>query len=197
MSFTHLFPQSYYWKGKIDNLPLLTESCNKKENLKERFSPFEDACLLKTFEFVDKSVVIKSLSTVLETFTTDLMTKSLRKNASIKFKECWLNLYYKNFYQESHTHNNPDTGNDHKTFSGVIFLNAGEEYSKFRFNNSLSNLRTHNITDHNVYFATIKYMPGDVIIFPCETQHYVTAHKSNDTRMTIAFNFEVESELKI
>ena len=197
MPFEPLFPISYFWKGKIDNISPLLEYCSDSKNLKEikgetiGHIDWKGQCLIETYDFIDNSVLLKSLNNVFKNFGTEMLHATSALDMDIEILNSWLNVYHKNYYQETHNHIAPKSKYNHKTWSAVIFLNEGEGFSKFQFVNSLLSLRQDNLIKH---VFEIEPKSSDVIIFPCETLHQVTPHKSSEKRMTIAFNFVLETK---
>jgi len=193
MSFHTLFPLSYFWKGEVDNVNLLLDHCNNIENLtkvEKKDQPWKDRCLIETYNITDESILYKSLTNPLQKFADDLQKNTSASNTVITIDYCWLNVYHKNYYQETHSHLTEGYNNDSR-WSAVIFLNNGKGYSTFSFVNPVPSLRKNNLVKSS---WILDPKPGDVVIFPCETIHQVSPHKSSEKRMTIAFNFTLESE---
>jgi uncharacterized protein (TIGR02466 family) len=111
----------------------------------------------------------------------------LGSNHSItKSTDSWLNIYYKDQYQELHHH--PDQ------YSAVFFLTAPENCSNFmivnpneHFQRNLVDIREFNKL--NEVTNEIKVEENLLIIFRSFVKHMVPKNKSLNKRVSISFNF--------
>jgi len=194
MSFHSIFPASYFWLGKVNNLPSLLKSCSDDKNLEEsettKEQKWKDSCLIETYTLVDASVLLECLNDSFRLFVRDMLQHNPIEKPSVILENYWINVYYENFYQEPHDHITLGDDRNVKRFSGVIFLNDGENYGQFKFVDTQPRYRKYNLIPKE----TKSPKSGDIIIFPCDTLHRVKPHKSSEKRMTIAFNFTLESE---
>ena len=101
----------------------------------------------------------------------------------------WLNIYRIGNYQDVHHH----VGFDIAT---VWFLNEGEDFSEFYFYNSnrcvLSQFWNNLLCENNIQeIHKPNFKPGTMILFPTNTLHGVSQHRSKVERKSIAWNIKV------
>ena len=194
MSFYPIFPTSFFWRGEVNNFSSLLKSCSDDKNLEESETTYaqkrKDGCLTKTYTLVDASVLLECLNDCFRLFVKDMLQHNPIEKPSVILENYWVNVYYENFYQEPHDHITLGDDRNVKRFSGVIFLNDGEDYGQFHFVDMQPRYRKYNLIPEKTKSPKV----GDIIIFPCDTLHRVKPHKSSEKRMTIAFNFTLESE---
>lgn len=131
----------------------------------------------------DKSV-FKNLINLIEMHTKKFALQ-LGSNADYIVNESWLNCYKKGDYQEYHYH--PGS-----YFSAIYFFknpnNSGTTI--FRSFEEPNMMPLKNLEQNDLSFNNCKYEPKDktLIIFKSNMQHMVTQSKSDETRITAAFN---------
>lgn len=131
----------------------------------------------------DKSV-FKNLINLIEMHTKKFALQ-LGSNADYNVNESWLNCYKKGDYQEYHYH--PGS-----YFSAIYFFknpnNSGTTI--FRSFEEPNMMPLKNLEQNDLSFNNCKYEPKDktLIIFKSNMQHMVTQSKSDETRITAAFN---------
>jgi uncharacterized protein (TIGR02466 family) len=120
------------------------------------------------------------------TYHTNKFAKILESYYDYKCVEGWLNCYYKNDYQEYHTHPN-------YVFSAVYFFTNPENSGKLIFENpmepdmcGLKNILKTNVL--NGYISTFFPKPRTLIIFRSYLRHMVTKCQNTEPRITAAFN---------
>jgi len=117
----------------------------------------------------------------------DCISKELEYSDGYFITPPWINLYSKGYFQEVH---------DHFPWSlaCVFFVNDGENFSKF-YVKDRNNVNTsqdlqkilYKLNGYNsAHFINIK--AGDMIVFPANMLHGVTAHNSDIVRKTFSFN---------
>jgi hypothetical protein len=117
--------------------------------------------------------------------------KSFKIKKEFKLSNCyfWINKNYKNSYNERHTH-----GND--VISGVYYLevptNSGniifENGDNLKFNSNYTSI----FDDSNFKkFYTIIPKKFDLILFFGETIHRVESNLSNEDRISVSFNINI------
>jgi len=133
----------------------------------------------------DKSV-FKNLINLIEIHTKKFALQ-LGSNADYIVNESWLNCYKKGDYQEYHYH--PGS-----YFSAIYFFknpnNSGTTIFKSFEEPNMMPLK--NLKQNDLSFNTCKYTPKNktLIIFKSNMQHMVTQSKSDETRITAAFNLK-------
>lgn len=117
--------------------------------------------------------------------------KSFKIKKEFKLSNCnfWINKNYKNSYNERHTH-----GND--VISGVYYLDVPTNSGSLVFENS-DNLKfnsnyNHIFDDANFYkIYTVTPKKFDLILFFGETIHRVEYNLSNEDRISVSFNINI------
>ena len=109
----------------------------------------------------------------------------------------WVNLHKKENWAQSHTHTN-------SIVSGVWFISGLSENSgqfvvhcqNKLFGNLLDFPRKEN--PHNYVLDRNHFNPknGDLILFPSDLKHSVTANRSDEERFSLAFNYMIRGTLK-
>ena len=104
---------------------------------------------------------------------------------NLKMEGGWFNIYKKNDYQEFHDHG------EH-SLSAVYFLKSNpKKDAKLIFKNPIPN--SYNMPEYNfINFsqkAIYEPVPGRLIIFPSYLEHCVEQQKTNNIRISIAYNF--------
>ena len=104
-------------------------------------------------------------------------------NGNFAIHESWINFYKRGYFQEPHSHRGCD-------FASVVFLNNGEDYAKFYFQNRMSGyvppLIEHLTGVSDSWYPNIE--PGDMFFFPSYLLHGVSPHYSDEIRKTLSFN---------
>tara|TARA_E500000331_G_scaffold165834_1_gene160620 strand:+ start:1010 stop:1618 length:609 start_codon:yes stop_codon:yes gene_type:complete len=172
------------------------ESNKIKEIAKEKFSvyneyPINEAppgwqCSLRTEFNTSKDNVYQDLySGVMDQFTKDLALENCRAYID----ESWLNYYIGSENQEEHDHL-PGF------YSGIHFIKYDDGHTATRFVNPIYQLYSFMYKDIDLYknpdFGSQHWSPevkeGDIIIFPSFLRHLVAPQKSDEHRITLAFN---------
>jgi len=109
----------------------------------------------------------------------------------------WVNLHKKENWAQAHTHTN-------SIVSGVWFISGLSENSgqfvvhcqNKLFGISLDFPRKEN--PHNYVLDRNHFNPknGDLILFPSDLKHSVTANRSDEERFSLAFNYMIRGTLK-
>jgi uncharacterized protein (TIGR02466 family) len=105
----------------------------------------------------------------------------------------WININKKGDYNDAHDHPN-------SILSGVFWAKIPENCGRLVFNspngfaeNTLLNSIDENIKQEHNYSSTFVFTPneGTLILFPSHLQHFVEPNKSDEDRISIAFNLFV------
>jgi uncharacterized protein (TIGR02466 family) len=135
----------------------------------------------------------KSLNTIDENIKENLFIKpaleyikQFNKDYKIELFSFWINCNNKNDYNLLHNH-------DDSNISGVYYIKAPENSGRIVFQNGdLTKMNSNNqycFDDANFYsryFVPVKQY--DLILFSSETFHYVEPNRSNEERISVAFN---------
>lgn len=99
--------------------------------------------------------------------------------------EMWYNAYANAQFQQMHKHSNQSN----MMFSGVYYMKFNkEEHSATRFYNPQFEVNFETLRENSFFVTTPEINENDVIIFPSDVGHDVTAQNSQDLRITVAFN---------
>ena len=98
------------------------------------------------------------------------------KDSNLYITQSWINSTTKNQYHHAHAHPN-------SLISGVLYLNADPKIDRIYFvkdSNPRVSLKTknYNMFNSTSWFFSVK--PGDLLIFPSSTNHYVAQKKENN-----------------
>jgi uncharacterized protein (TIGR02466 family) len=102
-------------------------------------------------------------------------------------QEAWANVYDQNQYQEFHTHSD-------RTISAVYYVDTPVDSGRIIFENPqepdmlpIKNIENYNpLSYRNAFYSPD---PGTLIIFRSNLRHMVELNKSNEQRITVAFNY--------
>jgi uncharacterized protein (TIGR02466 family) len=98
----------------------------------------------------------------------------------------WFNVYYKNNFQEYHSHYEHD-------ISAIYFLKSNNKSAKTFFQSPLHDIAFKAPFNENVQmtYHEISFLPiqGNLLIFPGYLKHCVEMHKQDKTRISCAYNF--------
>jgi uncharacterized protein (TIGR02466 family) len=102
----------------------------------------------------------------------------------IKMIESWINFYNKNDYQFDHEH----TGD----ISGVYYYQTNANDGNIVFSNPNVSTKLQRFPS-NSFSKSIYYKPriGKIVLFPSWLTHRVEPNKTDDTRISIAFNLKI------
>jgi len=104
---------------------------------------------------------------------------------SVRSIDSWFNIYKKGDYQEVHDH----IGN---IISCVYFLKSDKDSSQLVFSSNFKDYQGIVISDKNGFNNNVSYpaIQGNLIVFRSFVPHCVQQHKSDNDRITIAYNLE-------
>lgn len=105
----------------------------------------------------------------------------------VRMDESWINYSKPGYYQEFHMHPESD-------ISGILYVTAPENSGDLMFNSPAGAYNYHKLTHRsNRMHASVTYRPyeGRAILFPSYMEHMVGLNKSNDERISIAFNVKL------
>ena len=106
----------------------------------------------------------------------------------------WFNVYGKNDFQEYHNH-------VEHTLSAIYFLKSDEnENAKLYFKRPFASRSNDIKSDTNEIFDERHYykpVPGSIVVFPSSLEHCVEKENSNKTRITMAYNFNMNNKSEV
>lgn len=121
----------------------------------------------------------------------DTVICPLNKDLNFYITKSWLNVSKHGEYHHQHRHPN-------SIISGCLYVNAIKDVDKITFFNDYYK-RVHIKSDeHNAYNAETWWIPietGDLILFDSSLKHMVENTKSEEKRISIAFNVFVKGLL--
>lgn len=155
--------QSVDYLNVILNLEKTEESV-KKSN----FGGFQ------THDDLHKLPVFREFTKALEFIASECLEHPAR------VVDMWGNINYKNSYNGNHTHGN--------TLSGVFYLKVPKDSGRLILCNPAVRSDAQFIRESNY---PIVPEPLALILFPSWLEHYVEPNLSEETRVSISFNFEL------
>jgi uncharacterized protein (TIGR02466 family) len=108
-------------------------------------------------------------------------------NTKIKCEQSWFNFYNKNDYQEKHEHYPFD-------ISAVYYLSCSPDSGSIRFYTHEPQGVKENFIKENPYSwrsFIINPQPGQLLVFKSNLTHGVSQNKSNEPRISLAYNFKI------
>lgn len=112
------------------------------------------------------------------------------KNNKINCSSSWFNFYNKYEHQEEHDH--VEQGDD---LIAVYFLKGLKNSGSLIFRPRLTNsLRTPFLDENNIFTwgsYVIDTQPGKLIMFKGDMRHLITQNNSNNSRISLAYNFKI------
>ncbi len=115
-------------------------------------------------------------------------SKHYNSTASYKISQCWVNVYQRGDFQETHIHLGFD-------FSAVYFVSAPVNSGKLMFENPLlpfdmRPIKTNQETDLNTTAVVYAPVEGQLVIFRSNLRHGVYPHNNDEPRISLAFNLQ-------
>lgn len=126
-----------------------------------------------------KEGVFQELRNTLSTLANDVAKSQMLP--PVHMISMWANVNYKNSFNAPHSHEG--------IFSGVFYLTTPKNSGKLIFKNPVvrSDISPYKIADYPIH-------PGPLtcIIFPSWLEHYVEPNLSEEKRISLSFNFDIE-----
>ena len=109
----------------------------------------------------------------------------LKRSGSFKIMNSWMNINKKGIHHEYHCHPG-------YTLAGVYYFRVNELQGGINFNNPNQMMYNMAFPGGDRYPASINIVPrdGDIILFPAWLQHSTDVNKSDEERVSIAFNID-------
>ena len=181
--WSFMMPDHEHWKKQLEEIIKVEKnksihkfSIENKEDkpVQAHKTPWDSHC--RYFAVFETQNIIKNI--IIQSIRNDGWEVPTRMNAM----NCWVNWYEKNQYANVHIHN--------CLLSAVYFVKVENSPSEFFFHrDDRFRLQKEN-QDSNIKMVTPK--EGSVIVFSGCQSHSVSANTSNDTRITMAVNFNGE-----
>jgi len=187
--WSFMMPDHEHWKKQLEDIVTVEKnkdihkfSIENKEDkpVQAHRTPWDSHC--RYFAAFETQNIIKNI--IIQSIRNDGWEVPTRMNAM----NCWVNWYEKNQYANVHIHN--------CLLSAVYFVKVENSPSEFFFHrDDRFRLRKEN-EDSNIKMVTPK--EGSVLFFTGCQSHSVSANTSDETRITMAVNFngEYSSEFK-
>lgn len=134
----------------------------------------------------------KDLISVIEKKATQIFTDMYPdRSGKYKVMNIWINIGGKNSYNISHTHPNSD-------LSGCLYVKTPKKCGNIVFEDPRHSFRMNELDNYRnktrLTFDTVEFIPeeGKILFFPNWLQHRVENNESDEERMSVAFNLELE-----
>lgn len=192
-----LFPSPFYIVNLADEIDieevnqLLNFANNDKNyrlNINKNFISIENDILNKILQPASK------LQNVLKYHVNNFIKNVLgQENANLKIHLSWINKNPKGTSNHKHYHSN-------SIVSGVFYLAVNDDSGKFYVHRDQNQrmIIQDRVTKHNLFtFDYYHFTPKqyDLYIFPSTTYHSVEENKSDETRISLAFNAFYEGKI--
>ena len=106
-------------------------------------------------------------------------------NKNLKLTAFWSHIHEKNMSTVAHSHTTKEDPEGTETLSGVYYVQVPEKSGHFVLHYPLN---TPSVTRK---FALMPRV-GEFFLFSSPMEHYVTRNLSNDLRISVSFNFQIE-----
>ena len=110
-------------------------------------------------------------------------------NGEPRLGNMWANINYKDSFNKSHVHAN-------SFFSGAYYIKIPKNSGQIKFNDPRSgpkylipNRKKGPLPEHLWTEVHVQPVENRVIMFPAWLEHLVDLNQSNDTRISVSFNF--------
>jgi uncharacterized protein (TIGR02466 family) len=121
-------------------------------------------------------------------FDRMMQAYNFRENYNLFAVEWWVNINPKNAWNYPHNHANV-------VFAGTYYVNAPIDGGELVFENptpsvyaNINRYLKDNSSDQTTYKFKIQPKTGDVVVFPSWLSHFVAPNRSDEDRISIAFN---------
>ena len=199
MNFNYLFP-SIVAKDFFDEYNKFEKNLvNHIIKLKKKIKSGGENWVSKdTYTTINKHNVLKDNKfKTINTFVMNSIANyinELQINYSFSCISGWFNVYNKNNFQEYHNH-------VAHSLSAIYFLKSDQnKNAKLWFKRPFANRSNDIKSDKNKIFDEryfYKPIPGSIIVFPSYLEHCVEKENFNKTRITIAYNFNINNKVEI
>lgn len=132
---------------------------------------------------LDKEGVMQEFKKVLLTIANDIAAS--QNLPEVHLINLWGNINYKNSFNAAHTHEG--------IFSGVFYLRTPKNCGRLIFQNPVVRADT---SVYKIKDYPIDPVPLACIIFPSWLEHYVEPNLSEEKRICLSFNFDIERPVK-
>ena len=172
---------------------LITETKQVAENNRDNVINPWAGRMEATFRFDEYVNVVEDECPLLREYLYSLVYEYLaeldlaRPFSFIKMDESWINYSKPNYYQEFHMHPESD-------ISGIFYVTAPANSGDLLFNSPSSAFNYHKLTHRSRRMhPNVTYQPyeGRTIMFPSYLEHMVGLNKSENERISIAFNVKL------
>ena len=174
-----LFPVDFFVKVRPPNFEEIISKVTALNSESIKGEKWSVNCNVKTIR-LNQSEWVPILTPGVQKFF-----RQIGWQGNVVIQRPWINFYDRGCFQEVHHHANCD-------FASVLFLNSGEDYARFYFQNRMCGYipplikRLADIGDF--WYPDIE--PGDMLFFPSYLLHGVSPHHSDEIRKTLSFNIE-------
>ncbi|MBR8845240.1 MULTISPECIES: putative 2OG-Fe(II) oxygenase [unclassified Pseudoalteromonas] len=133
---------------------------------------------------LSKNKAFMSISKEISEISNFILKNKKKVNHTLELKQMWANINKSGDWNSPHNHLDSKNENAKPGWSGVLYLNIEESKMDSGGDLILFFINEKNIVDR--YFHKPKQ--NQMILFSSDTLHMVTPNKSNEDRISIAFN---------
>tara|TARA_R100000544_G_C2205057_1_gene48817 strand:+ start:159 stop:782 length:624 start_codon:yes stop_codon:yes gene_type:complete len=183
--FHFTLPNFEEWKKHINQIVLVEEN----KNIHKHDTSPEKACSVMAkrtawnshLRYQSLDNLCKEIASHLEKF----IEKEGYDIPKLVVTDCWINWYKKNQYAQPHRHGH--------CLSVVFFVDVEKSNGKFFFNSDNYAVLTKKSETHTNYNNTVQVdvKDGTILFFDGSISHSVSSNTSDNNRITVAINFDV------
>ena len=184
-----IFPHNFYTEIIPENKEELVYELENAELDEHQNFGWDDGCSVKLERLSIEKKYAKIFKPSLDIFFNELNIKPDQLN--IFLHELWRNTYKQGCFQEIHDHTPLH-------LSGVVFLTDEQEGDgRFFFYNRHNSELPKEWRDIKVFpdRLYINAERGKILLFPSYVLHGVTIHKTDNPRVTVAFNISFDTSI--
>ena len=184
MKKVDLYPSTIYLDN-IYNNNFITEALKVSKDLSKNDTKLNDCSVRLGWQSTKELYNIPLFSKLADAILIITKKNILQKNIQPFISSMWLNVQGTNGFNHTHVHSGG-------WYSGVFYLKCCEKSGNITFTDPRPGAEMslyHQFTNGEI--QTISPKPGDLILFPSWLPHLVEPNYSNDDRISVAFNIEL------
>ena len=183
--FHFTLPNFEEWKKLINQIILVEEN----KNIHEHDTSPEEACNVMAkrtaWNSHQRYPALNMLCNEIRVYLNKFIEKENYDIPDLDVTDCWINWYKKNQYAQPHKHGG--------VLSVVLFVDVEKSNSKFFFHsdNNAVFVKENDVVTNFSNVKELSAKDGTVIFFDGSINHSVSPNTTDNTRITIAINYNI------
>jgi uncharacterized protein (TIGR02466 family) len=183
--FHFTLPNFEEWKEQIKEIILVEEN----KNIHGHDTSPEEACNVMAkrtaWNSHQRYPILYTLCNEIKIYLKKFIEKEDYDIPDLEVSDCWINWYGKNQYAQPHKHGD--------VLSVVLFVDVEKSNSKFFFysNNNAVFVKENDVVSNFSNVKELSAKDGTVIFFDGSIYHSVSSNTTDNTRITIAINYNI------